>query len=104
MRIEELTYNEGFWIALKRVLKQKKGWAIEFIDNIQGRIIKKGQMVALFRCPANEDPKIEVRQKESLEDLVNLSKELELELTRDDLRNFKRDIIVKKDWSADDLI
>jgi hypothetical protein len=104
MRIEELEYNEAFWIVLKRVLNNYKKWTIEYVNNQEGRIAKRGTIIACFKCPPNVEATIEVKQKRYLSDLIQLAKEVEVGLVKENLSNFKTEVIVKKSWTAEDLI
>lgn len=104
MRVEELNYNEAFWIALDIVIKPLKGWHYEISGNYNGWINFKKNNVAYFTCCADKDIIIEVREKKYFNEVVEVVKQIEIEMTKQNLVNFKKEIIVKKRWDVENLL
>jgi len=103
MRIEELPYNECFWIALATATK-KRGWKIEHEADTYGVIRINKERVATFSCRADEDPIIRVKVKTSFDDIVDMVKEVESIMTSMNISHFKTDVVIKKDWGADEIL
>lgn len=104
MRIEELDYNEAFWIVLDKVITPLKGWDYEISSDTSGWINYKKENVAYFSCVCNKDVSVNVKNKKYFQEVVNLIKDIEVELVRENLSNFSKEIVVKKDWDVYNLL
>jgi len=107
MRIEELSFYEEFWVVLYKLILSKKGWTLEIIDNYRGWIIKGKENIACFSCSRerdNEAIRIAIKSRKYYDEVVTMIQQCESDIVSMNLKNFKTELVVMKDWEVAEVL
>ncbi len=104
MIIEDLDYNEDFWIALSKAVASREGFHVNPQSNERGHISYKRETIAYFDCSCDNPPKVRVIKKKYFDLVKDIMADVEDRLLKKNLSHFKQEVHLKKDWGVKDII